>query len=445
MDSLRWLFPALTAGAAFLYCADASAAPRFDYVLGIGIEHNDNVNLSEDDPVSSNIVRPSFGFRLREDGAAVQALAEGLIEYRDYRSGNFSNETRATLDAYVNWELLPDRLDFVFIDHLAEQPINSLVANTPINLQRTNVFALGPTLRFRLGPALRGQAELRYIDSYAEKTDEFDSRRTAGAFRLIKDFSPISQLSANLQVDQIRFKHSDVVPDYDRYSAYARYARRLRLLDLGFDLGYTWLDGADPIGSQSKPLFRATANWHPNSSNSLSVRVAHQYSDTSSDMLDGVPMTEGNRAAALPTVIAIGSNAINSDPFLEDRIELAYAWEATTLSFGVAPYFRRINYLDSLSETGVDDLDQSARGIDLSARWLIRPRLTLGGFANAETLKYSQLDRTDRSYSFGASLLHQWAPHWSWRADLAHYKRDSDAAGQSSDQNIVYLSLAYTR
>jgi hypothetical protein len=431
---------------ASMLAGEPAVAARFDYLLGVGIEHNDNVNLSEDDPVSENILRPTLGFRLSEDGATVQAYADGALEYRDYLGGHFGNELRTQLSGHVNWAVVPQRLDFVVEDTLGEQPIDTLVANAPANLQQTNVLALGPNLRFRFDPTLRGLAELRYINSYAETTDDFNSQRLAGALHLIKDLSAISQLSANVQAEHIDFTHSDIAPDYDRYLAFGRYARTLRQFDFGVDAGYTWLDGGGRIGSHSKPLLRGSIDWRPSALSTFALSAARQYTDAASSLIGAVQTRViPNNGAPIPTTIAIGTAAVNADPYLETRVDVSYVWQGAIAAFGIAPYYHRLSYLNPAGDPNRNDLDQSGRGASLFANWRLRPELRLGAFVTAQDLDYRSLDRSDRDLTVGVFLLDQFTRHWSWRIDLSHYRRNSTAAGQSSDQNIAYVSLAYAR
>lgn len=434
---------ALVLCAALLVPAVARAV-RVDYRVGIGVEYDDNVTLSEHDPVSETILQPSLGFRVSEDGSAVQAYVDGLIDYNGYLDGKYANEFRSQINGRLNWSAVPGRLDFVAEDVLGVQPVNPLAADTPSNLQQTNVLALGPSLRFRLGPALRGLAEFRYIDSRAEETDFFDSRRYAGALRAIRDVDPNNRLSANLEAERIDFKHGGV-PGYDRYAAYARWARKMRDFDFGVDLGYIQLDGDAPIGSHGKPLLRADVGWHPDAANTLTLRARHQYTDAASSMIAALDTRVIPAAGVpIPTGIVTGGSVVSASPYLEDRVELGWAWQGTTASFGATPFWQRWSYVlpDALD---ANDLDQNSHGLSLFANRTLRPGWNLGAFATWENVDYRNLDRRDRDGYLGVFLTHLVTRHWSWRLEVSHYERDSDAPGMSSRSNIVFFGIAWTR
>ncbi len=430
----------------FVFAWTEVHAARFDYRLELGIEHNDNVNLSENDPVSQNILEPALGFTFSQEGSDVQARAEGILQYRDYLGGAFGNELRSQLGGHLNWVMLPERLSMVVEDYLGVQPINTLLLDAPANVQQTNVLAVGPNLNFRLGTATHGQVELRYINSYAEDTREFDSNRLDGALRVIRDLTATSQLSGNVQVEHVDFTHSTENPNYDRYNLYARYARTLRLFDYAIDLGYTAIDSGPPFGNHAKPLLRANADWRPSERSTITLRAAHQYSDAASGMIDTLELgVKPSLGLPIPTSIATGGAVTSSSPYLESRFDLGYTYRIEQGAIGAEAFYDKLQYLNEGLIPDQGELNRSVRGGNVVATWLLLPELTLGANVTADHVRYSTIARTDKDLTFGVFLLQQWARHWSWRLNLAHYKRDSTAPGQGASQNLIYFGIAYTR
>lgn len=417
----------------------AASAVQLDYQVEVGVEHNDNVNLSEDNPVSENILRPSLGFTLSQEGSTIQASANGIVEYRDYLGGEFSDEFRGQLAGHLNWTVAPERLNMTVEDYLGMQPVNPLAQNAPNNLQQTNVFAIGPTLSFRLGPTVRGQAELRYINSYADTTKQFNSNRASAALRAIKDLSPTSTISANVVDERIQFTESTSGPDYSRYSAFGRYTRNWTDVDLVADLGYSWLRySGNTIDDRDGPLGRATLSWRIAPHSTLTGDFAYQFSDAASYLAGATIVT------TIPTNITTGSATVTSQPYLERRIGVGYAYAEDRLGFTIAPYYRKLDYGTASVLEGVN-LDQTGRGATVGVSYVLRPLLTTGLTATGENLRYDQIARTDKTWNLTAFLRQQLTRHWSWRVELTHYKRDSTTPGQSSTQNIVYFGVTYAR
>lgn len=441
---------ALTLSLALIAWTEAHGA-QLDYTIGVGVEHNDNINLSETAPVGDTILEPTLAFTLGQSGSTVQAAATGLFEYRDFLQGRFGDDFLGQLDARVNWSAIPGWLDFGIEEALGVQPIDNLSPNTPANQQQTNVFAVGPTFNFRLGQTMRGQAELRYTNSYAEETEAFNSDRGSAALRIIKDLSTGSTLAANVVDEHIRFRDSTIDPDYSRYGAFGRYTRKWSKFDLVADFGYSWLDysGLSTLArDRDDALARATLDWRATERSTLTLDLAHQLSDAASGLLAGTTTatTTGN---PLPVQIATGNTTATSAAYLENRIDVGYAYRGARAAFTLSPYYRKLDF-GALNDNGAsgtagEAINQSARGATLGASWLLRPLLGVGVAASAENLRYDTLDREDRSRTLQAFLRQQFSRHWVGRIDLTRYERDSNAVGQSADQNIVFVELTYTR
>jgi hypothetical protein len=429
-----------------LACAIAALSPvlltptahavQIDYRAGIGVEYNDNVNLNDTDPVGATILEPELAFGIRQEGSTVQASAEGLVQYHDYLSGPYASEFRSQLASHLNWTMAPERLNLTIEDYLAVQPIDVLAADTPSNQQQTNVFAIGPTLGFRMGSTVRGQAELRYINSYADEDKEFNSNRVAGALRAIKDLDPSSAVSANLTDEHIAFTDSSATsPDYDRTSLFGRYSRKWTRFDMTFDLGYSWLNySGHEADDRSSPLLHGTFGWKATDRGTLTLDFSHQYSDAASSM-----MVVSDIGATIPTSIATGDATVTSEAFLENRIGLGYAYQGVRAGFGVSPYYRKQEYVNA------DGLDQDARGATVTFSWRLRPTLTFGANGTGERTDYSGADVNDTTWTIDTFLTQQWTRNWSWRAQYTYYKRNSSLSGLDSEQNIVYFGVSYTR
>lgn len=434
-----------------LALATPAMAVRVDWAAGIGVEHNDNVNLAEEGAVSEDILRPSLAFRVEEQGSRVRALVEGLLEYRDYLGNRFADELAGQLAGRVDWNVLPGRLDLVFEDYLGEQPVNRLAPPGPGNRQRTNVFAFGPTLRLRPGQATQALLEARLVDSRASRTDAFDSRRLVAGAALVREFSPAAQGGLHLEAARIRVgDHASGGPDYDRHFAWARGAWERPRLQAGLDLGWGWLRADPPLGNHSRAMVRASLGWQATPAGTLTVRGWNGFSDAASDMLGLVEIrmdrafqaAPAARREPLPSTITIGRSVISARPYLSRRLELDWNYQAATWAWGITPWHERLDYLGVAFEA---DQDQRSQGVYAFANRQLRPRWMAGVFASGERVRYLASHRRDRDRAAGLYLLHHWTRHWAWRLEYSRYERRSTQPGQGADQNIVFLGITWTR
>ncbi|WP_347261676.1 hypothetical protein [Rudaea sp.] len=427
-----------------LIAAATADAQSLNYTLQLGVEHNDNIAETATQRVEETVLIPRLTFDWLEQGSTLQAQANGLIEYRDYTGGRFDNELRGQLSGIANWVIVPQRLSFDFEDYAGVQPVNVFQSsNAPGQQQQTNVFSLGPTLLFRAGAGLRGEADLRYTNSTASVTKEFNSQRYSAGVRAIRDLSPTDQLSANVDVQHIHFTDSTGGPDYDRYAAYARYLSKLSQIDLDFALGYTSLDFSHAPGS-SGPLLRGDVKWRATPSSTLELGFARRYSDATQDLMID-PSALVARTTGGP--IVAGSVPITSQVYLEKRFDLSYSYQVPRLNVRLAPFYRDLQYslVPSVNQAELGATDQTTHGAVASASYQLRPLWMAGFDASEETRKYTLIDRRDEDLRYGLFLTNQLARRWSWRLDLIHNQRSSTVALQRFRENIAMFTVIFKR
>lgn len=439
---IKYVRASVITAAALAGAATDAWAARVDYTVDVGVEDNDNVTYAAIDPIAQRYLRAGLGFAITENVSALQMSLTGRAEYRDYRDDVFGNTVNGELAGRLNWVALPDRLFFTVEDSLAVQPVNVLAADAPGNRQQVNVFALGPTLLFNMPASMQGRAELRYVNSDAEVTDEFNSQHVALALRAIRELSPTSRLSMNGQVQRVDFDNDIVARDYNRYDLFARYSRSLAHFELGADFGYSHIDYRRGE-SRSDPLLRLDAEWNPTPSSQFTAAVASQFSDTATDALRGVeagaPSGEpADTPVEVPDQVLTGDAVVNASPYEVRSADLGYAYTGPRLHFAISPYLLKRNYVDS------DEFDQKGHGGRFDLEWTIRPQLTLGTYATHESLEYTVLEREDKTLRLGALLRYRWTRHLGVNLQWERYKRESTEPGQDVEQNIVYLSLSYS-
>ncbi|UPG96409.1 outer membrane beta-barrel protein [Luteibacter aegosomatissinici] len=442
-----------------LVCAApaVSQAGTLDYTLYAGLEHSNNITLSSDNPISENVLTPGATFQFTQMGSTFQANVAGTLEYRKYLQNHFDSQTQTQIVGQGNWTVMPDRLDFSVEDYAGVQPVDQLSADSPDNQQQTNVFAAGPTLHMRFGDATRGQFELRYINSYASKVDDFDSNRGMAAFRLFRDLTPTDTISGNVEYSDINFKNQPSSANYKREEAYLRYTSQLAHFDADVMLGGTRLN-FDEGRDRSSPLLRVQVGWQPTLRNSFAVAGTYQYADAATDIMTtpsvyGLGATDNSsRTEALDPFantgglgrgslsgIGVGSAVIGSQVYKEKRFEANWNWKSERLNITVSPAWNKLQYIDDST------FNQTGKGLSVGVGYRVTPTLTLSGFGTADRLRYDTIDRTDNTVRLGLDLGQQWNRHWSWHASVARERRTSDAVGQSYRETEFFVGVVYRR
>lgn len=417
----------------------SAAAIDLDYEVGVVARHSDNINLSDSDPVSDTTLAPRVFFEASQTGRTVQLSAEGDLQYRHYLSDTFDDELRGSFSGTANWVVLPERLDFLVQDFLSLQPISDQVEFSPANQQQVNIFIAGPSLYARLDPSTRAQVDLRYINSYAEERDDFDSDRFNAAARLVRQLSSNHSVSANLEASDVDFDASTGASDFRRYDGYINSSMERSRIDLSVDLGYSRIEfddagisgGAD---DESQALARVRLDWRASPRSVFTTTLNYQLNDATGTLI--TPLEFGEREFSDFRVV---NGLVEPSPFRERLARVRYVYDYERVSVQVTPYHRRIRYLQDVANS------QDRSGISVNLNYRVRPRMTFSAFAILEERDFVDLGRTDDNLLVSFGLANRFTRHWTGGIDLQRRERDSSTPGRSYDENAVMISFSYQR
>lgn len=425
---------AIGIAAAAVAIVPARADPVLDYTLGVEIEHDSNVNLSRTDPVSQNILTPEMTFDLKEKGSTFSVDAAGALDYHDYLEGAFADQFTSLFSGVADWTISPERLDWVFEDYLGRQPINAFVPDAPSNQQQTNVFTTGPTLRAHFSDALRGKLDMRYTNTYAEDTSNFNGDRLGAVAQLAYLLSAESTIAGAVGASDVRYDKDISKPfEYDRYDAYLGYDDKTRQFKFNLAAGYSWLDSST-LDNDSGPLLRASATWTPSATTTLSLGATREFTDSGEALIvdptqiDNLGIGSGNNNAVVSPQVYV----------LEELIA-TFGHTQGNVHFDIAPFWRDYNYV------ATNALNQRSFGYLLSLSWLMRPKLTLATGLGREHRDYTDVDRVDDDKTYWLGVGWQQSRHWSWQARAEHSSRDATNFDGGYSERAYILSLTYTR
>jgi hypothetical protein len=433
---------ALVAGLLFAFGAGAQTPIgerplRLDYRIGLGLEHSDNIERSAIAPVSDQIAAADLAFTLTSDSERLSLAAAGAAEFFDYLDESFDSELRTRLGLNAEWRILPGRLSWAFEDSLGRQPVDAFDIDRPDNQQRTNVLITGPTLSLRPSANSRLLAELRYIDTYAQRTEEFNGDRLSLALRGLRQLSPRTDLSVHAEFAEADFERvSASAEPFRRSDAYLRIDRRTAALEWSVDLGASRIR-FDDAPRRSSALLRVRAAFDGDGPGRIELSGGREFSDAAADLAFAAPRLDDYALPlGLPT---LRTSFLSADVYRADGIELAAERTLERLYLRAEGYWRDLDYLRS------DSLDQRLRGFTVGASRSLRPRLLLGVFAAADWRDYRSDRRSDREDSLGLSLRWQWLRNLSLELSASRTSRISSVPAPEFRDRRYGLRLIYTR
>jgi opacity protein-like surface antigen len=370
----------------------------------------------------------------------LQAQAVGAVQYVDYLEGYFGNEFRGQLTGLLNWTISPQRLNFVAQDYSSVEPVSIRAADSPANQQQVNVFVAGPSLSFLLGAqsGWTGQADLRYINTTASKTKDFESQRGMGALRLLHDLNVSDHLSFNFETEGVHFDdiQAATTDGYTKYNLYARYFSNLPKIDMDFSLGGSRIDFTRGFGGHSGALVNASISWRIDPRNTLQFAGSDQLTDATSDLAQAPDLA----AAQLTSpAFAIGRTAISPAVFRNRNVSLDYVFREGRFGFTLAPYYARLRQING------DDLSRNDYGVIAGASYQLSPLMTLGVTLGHRNGEYLVDHSTDRDNMATIDLSRELTQHWTWSVAFSHDQRRSTVPGNSYTENEVFAFLYYRR
>ena len=439
--------------ALLLLAPGPALATAFNYEMGLGLRHDDNVGLDETDEESDTILQGNLRFTARKDTPNVDLRARGNLRYLNYLGGTFDDEMRGEVSGAVDWTIMPNRLHWVAEDYLSQQAVDILGSPDPSNQQQVNIFITGPSLLFRLGRHNVGQMDLRYMDTYAEETQSFNGNRLVAKASILRELNPTTVASFNLEGSQSEFDENAESNDYKRWDAYFTFQRRLPALRLKADIGYTEIK-PEGIGvtDDSSPLLRASVDWTPRGRHTLTGRVDYQIADAAQYLIRRSSELANETYASTVTAselldnydtLANSSLVIGAEAYRERRVDVGYRYDGDRFTLRFHPFVHRVRYLEELTAT--PDLDRNSNGSGVSVDYKLRPTLALTFNAYNENIEYPTLDRDDHQWGATVALTDRSARNWRWRLEVGHGRRDSSVPGESYKDNVVAFFITRTR
>lgn len=410
-------------------------AARIDYEIGASWLHSDNIGLNETDEVSDDVLSPWLQFSAEQTGSTLRFGLNGNVRYDTYRNNTFDDGVQGELAGSLNWTLLPERIDFVVEDNLTRQSVNVLSGYAPGNQQQVNVFTAGPTFRARFNESTRGQIDLRYIDTYAEESTDFNGGRYSIATQVLHRMRGTDELSFHVDAMETNNDDAGELFDYTRYDAYAGYQSILAAVTLEAELGYSRIEPKNTGDDSTSPMFRGDIAWRVSPRSTFTAQFNYELADAARNLAYR-PVAPGGPVIDDPTDPGL---PIGPQTFRQRNLALGYQFSSERLTLGINPYYGRIRYLAASTE------NQDITGITFNAEYQLRPLTTFSLVAVRQKREYDDIFRSDTSTIANFSIARQFTRHWNGRVYLQRAERDSSSFSQSYVENSVFLSISWRR
>ena len=408
-----------------------TATPElYELTLELGVQHSDNRPRTDPPGPSETALVPRAILDLSRSGHRMSLRAAGHVEQRIPLDGPFGNEFLANMAARLNWHLIPESLDWVVENVTSGAPRDLTEQDTPENRQHTNVFSTGPQWTIRPAAPWSGLLDMRYIHSYAEDSDAFDSDRVALTARALRRLGGGRLLSAGVEATGVRYHEDEfAAEDYDRLDLVGRYRTTRAELDMDIAAGRTRID-VDRGERFERNLVRLRLIWNIDDRHRLVTRAGHELSDSVRQLATGIEQLD--LPLAVNRWLPVG-NVI----YVFDHVSLGWLFRHDFLDTSLTVASRDYQFeLDPL-------LDFEDHAINLGLIWRLGRTMALESELRLQQRRFQRDSRRDNDGRLSLFLTRQFNPRWSGRIGAVHFQRDSNIVGQDSRENIVAVYLAF--
>ena len=428
-----------TALAAAIALASAPAvAWDIDWSLGLGYEYSDNINRRATDPISGNTITPFFDIAATENGETLQANIVAAMGYDYYTPDELDSNFYVNGGANVTWAIQPERWLWSLDDYASQEPIDIFATESPDNVQNTNVFSTGPTFLYRFSEAMSGRARLRYVNTYAEEDEDFNSDRFVFDARMVRDLTEVSALSFNGSAELVNLDEpTPTAPDFNRYALYGGYDWRSTRTTLHADFGWNWVD-FDGLDSRDGPLARFGAEVAVTPISTFDVAIEHQLSDTASDLAAAVP----NADALLLPQSAGGtgdSGTIGSDVYEEDTLTLGYTRLGERFTLRASGYYSAEDYEYNAL------LNQKNRGVLATLDYRLTPLASIGVYGSLDWEDFDDADVDSREDEYGLRFQYSVLRNLDLNFEVSQAERSSNEPTNEFDETRFYVAVIWRR
>jgi len=313
------------------------------YGVDAGLGETDNVTLAPSDKVSQTLAITDVDFDAAEESRLLDLKAKGDFSYIDYVQGAYGPQLLGRFDGVGRFALVPDRITWVVQDDFGQAALDPYTPTTPNNVENINYFATGPDFAMRLSAVDSIGVNLRYARAQYDG-EPFDSNRLSGLLTLSRAISAGATVSLAGYTEKVLFDNTAENTDFERSSAYGRYALQGARTDFEADLGGTVIDDSahtavtpatqllpagtvfQPASSTRGPLAKLQITRRLSPAARLTVAAGRELTDSSSSfstLQSGATGITGTASAVQTSASYTSTFANGSWSYVRNRTTLA--------------------------------------------------------------------------------------------------------------------------
>ena len=414
------------AGAAL--AAFPAMAAEFNYELGTGFGHSDNIRRTPVAPQSEDIAAATLKFSLDQNSRRVRADMVGDLAWNEYLNDTFESELIGNFVGGATFGFVPERFEWFVGDSFGQVLSDPFIPATPENSENINQFATGPNFIAALGSQTRLQFNARYINTDYE-IQPFDSESYRGEIALIRLLSDRSAVSFNLNSQDVKVKEAALQADYKNSEVFLRYDVNGARTNVRADVGAGQLDREALAETEDGLVLRAEVSRRLSASSTAQLSMGREF-DNAASAFTGDLVNSGVDISTAP-------GRQSALPFTHDYFNLRWRFDRNRT--GMALY-------GNWSERTYDDqptLDQTMLTWGAEFRRELSAATSLQFDGNVTRAEFDQPGSNYDELNAGLTFNWQMSRRLTLAFTYDYLDRDSDLSAASFDESRLWLSLGF--
>jgi hypothetical protein len=411
--------------------ACVSHAATIELEGSVGVGYSDNITRAESNKESATIGSLGLQFDIAEQTRRLEGVLTGDLEWLNYSGDAFSSEVIGNAAGRASLSLIEERLSWTLEDSFGQTRRDMFSAPSPGNRELVNFLATGPDLRLPIGNVTDLRLEGRYTRVDYEHSPA-DSQRYGATIALDRELSSTTRASLNASHQRIDPRNADLLPEYDRSSAFLRYAITGARSSISFDAGADRVegDGLDTSGA----LLRLELSRQLGVYSRITARLGNEITDPGAAF--------GQQGVSPVPTGTPGTDALMQDvlPYTNRYVELGWSAEGLLTSLGVWASVSDEDY----KQAGA--FDRRRYSVDLRGSRDVAPRTSVSAGVNYQRYAFDAPlapDNEDITYHLGVD----WSvnPRLGLKFSAERSQYSSNSGEDFGDEMRFWLRLTYGR
>ena len=411
--------------AAAICTSSTAVALDFKSSIGAGLEYTDNARLTSQNEEDDWITSGNIAASLTETGGPLDTNVNTSLRYHDYVNDTYGSQSYFNLGALLGWKQIVNRLEWNASDFFTQTSVTSTNPDTPNNLQNTNVFSFGPSIKFPLADRQNISVSPVFRDFYYENSDT-DNQQYGLSVGWFYQMYPTLNVGLSGTVSEVKYDNNNVNSDFTRTSYQGSLSGNRPRSTYTLRLGVTNIN-RDRFNDQNGAS--GSLDWLFGISGKSSLRTFF-----SSDINDSSSAYYSSQID--PDTGDYSNVQTSGDVLRNNTARITYSRVGTVVNARVWTELRDLNY-----EVSPNDRKVMVVGTSLDRQ--VSPTITAGVYGDYNKTRETDMSRTDKIYLVGGKMGIKLSRKLSASINLQYQNKNSTQAVNEYSEYRVFAGINY--